>query len=410
MPVYLDHLSGTAPHPAVLEEMAPFLGGECGSPSAVHSMGLRARKAVGLARERVAALVGAAHPEEIIFTSGGTESANLAIKGLAWAGGRRGGHIVGTAAEHPSVEESLRWLEGRGYRVTRVGMDALGRVDPEAIAGAMCEDTFLVATHLVQHDIGTVQRVGAIGAIARASGAAFFCDASWAAGWVTIDAVGMCCDLLSLAPARFGGPRGIGALYVRRGVAMEPLLHGGVQEWGMRAGGENVPGAVGAGRAAMEAAVDFSQRVARAGALQERMIRGLAEAIPAGALNGPEPGDGRVANGLSFSIACAEAEAVALACDLRGLVIGASTSCVGRSLKLSAALRAIGQPDSLAAGHLLLGFGCATAESDVDFASGVLPKVVERLRGMSASWGEMVAGRGEPAVAEWLARHGWRRQ
>lgn len=404
MGVYLDHLSGTPMHPAVADEMAPFLGAEAGSPSAVHSMGLRARRAVDEARQRVAGLIGAGQPDEIIFTSGGTEAANLAVKGVALAGTRSGGHIVASLAEHPSVAESLRWLEGRGYRVARVGLDATGRVDPGGVRESMRDDTFLVVTHLAQHDIGTVQRVAEIGALSRGAGATFFCDAAFGGGWLPIDVGAMCCDLLSLAPAHFGGPRGVGALYRRRGVALEPLLHGGVQEGGLRAGGENVAGIVGAGRAALEASGDFAGRVARARGLQERFVRGMAGAVPACVLNGPAPGEGRVPNGLSFSIACVEAEALALACDLKGLVVGASTSCASRSMRLSAALLAMGQPEALAAGHLLVGVGRETGDSDVDFALGVLAKVVERLRGMSPSWGDMSAGRGDPAVAGWLAR------
>ncbi|HPA18909.1 MAG TPA: cysteine desulfurase family protein [Verrucomicrobiae bacterium] len=406
MGVYLDHLSGSPPHPAVLEEMAPFLDVECGSPSAVHSMGVRARRAIETAKGRVAALVCARHPDEIIFTSGGTEAANLAVKGAALAGGRTGGHIVATTAEHPAVAESLRWLEGRGYRVTRVGLDALGRADPAAVGEAMREDTFLVVTHLVQHDIGTVQRVAEIGALARRAGAVFCCDAAWGAGWVPVDVGAMCCDLMSLAPARFGGPRGAGALYRRRGVALEPLLHGGVQEGGLRAGGENVAGLIGAGRAALEAERDFVERVTRARALQERFVRGMASAVPSWALNGPRPGEERAPNSLSLSIACVEAEALALACDLKGVIFGASTSCVSRSMRLSAVLRAIGQPDALAAGHLLVGLGRDSTEADVDSALSVLPRVVGRLREMSPSWGELLAGGGDPVVVDWLMEHG----
>ncbi|MCC6352413.1 MAG: cysteine desulfurase [Verrucomicrobiae bacterium] len=408
MGVFLDHLSGSPPHPAVVEEMAPFLGVECGSPSAVHSAGLRARRAMETARGRLAAMLGAGSPEEIIFTSGGTEAANLAVKGVALAGGLGRGHIVASLAEHPSVAESLRWLEGRGHGVTRVGVDRLGRVDPGAVGEAIRGDTVLVVAHLAQHDIGTVQRVAEIGALARGAGATFFCDASWGGGWLPIDVGAMRCDLLSLAPARFGGPRGVGVLYRRRGVALEPLLHGGMQEGGMRAGGENVAGIVGAGRAALEAAGDIGTRAARARALQERFIRGMASAVPGCVLNGPTPGEERLPNGLSFSVACVEAEAVALACDLKGLIVGASTSCVSRVMRLSAALRAIGQPEALAAGHLLVGLGGETSGTDIDFALGVLAEVIGRLRGMSPSWGDMAEGRGDPAVGAWLAEYGGR--
>lgn len=400
--VFLDHLAGSPPYAAVVEEMVPFLAGECGSPSSVHSMGLRARRAIDAARERVAGLVGAPRPDEIIFTSGGTEAANLAIKGLVVAEGRGPGHIVSTVAEHPAVAESLHWLEGRGHRVTRVGIDALGRVDPAAVADAMTDQTILVAIHIVQHDIGTIQRVAEIGKAVRNSRAAFFCDGAWAAGWMPLDVRDLDCDLLSLSPMRFGGPRGCGALYRRRGVSLEPLVHGGVQEGGLRAGGENVAAIVGAGRAALEAQSDFGERVTRVRGLQERLARGIVHGIPATALNGSPPGEGRVPNSLSFSMACVEAEALALACDLKGLIVGASTSCVSRNMKLSPALLAMGQPEALAAGHLLVGFGRDSTVDDVDYAIGVLAGVAERLRSMSPSWEDMVEGRGDPAVAEWL--------
>lgn len=367
-------------------------------------MGLRARRAIDAARERLARLVGARHPDEILFTSGGTEAANLAVKGLALAGGRASGHIVASVVEHPAVGGSLRWLEARGYEVTRVGVDDMGRVDPASVAEAIREDTFLIAIHAAQHDIGTVQRVAEVGEIARDRGATFFCDGAWAAGWVRVDVDAMHCDLLSLSAARFGGPRGCGALYRRRGVALEPVLHGGVQEGGVRPGSENVGGIAGAGRAALEATSDFSERVGRVRELQERFVRGMAQMISASVSNGPLPGEEKAPNNLSFSIACVEAEAVALACDLKGLVVGASTSCISRDVKLSPALLAIGQPKALAAGHLLGGLGRDSTEGDVDGALEILGQVIRRLRAMSPSWQDMEGGHGDPDVIEWLKR------
>ena len=244
--IYLDHLTTTPPLTEVVDAMQPWLRGQFGAPASLHKLGLEARDAIDAARERLAKLVNAAEPEEIIFTSSGTEAINHAVKGAALANRRFGSHIVTTGIEHPAVLGSVAWLESQGFSSTRVGVDGQGRVDPDAIGRAMNDETILVCLHHANLDLGTVQPVAEVAELTGERGIPLFVDATASGGWLATDVQQLGADLLALAPHRFYGPKGVGVLYKKRRTRVENLIHGGVQENEFRAGTENVAAIVGA--------------------------------------------------------------------------------------------------------------------------------------------------------------------
>jgi cysteine desulfurase len=390
--VYLDHAASTPLLPEAFEAMKPFLSEFYGSPSSFHQQGLRARDALATARERVAAMIHAASPEEIVFTSSGTESANLAIKGVAYANQRLGKHIVASAIEHPSVLNSIEFLEKQGFSCTRVAVDAQGRIDPEAVRAALTDQTVLIAVHLANHDIGTIQPVKRLSDIALDRGIPFFVDASHAAGWIPIDVHETGIALLSLAPHRFYGPKGVGVLYQNRRARLAPLIHGGVQEGGRRAGSENVPAIVGAGVAAEVAARELPQRVEHVARMQQKLLRELRSAITCMQLNGPEPGPDRICTNLNISVEFVEGEGLMLLADTRGIAFASGTACVSKSIKASAVLAAMGVDHSLALGAIILSLGKDNTPEDIDYVVETLPKLVDRLRGMSPVWDDFKRG------------------
>lgn len=386
-PLYLDSLSTTplsdGVRQAMEEQRLVFLG----NPSSANASGLRARIALGESREPFRCLIHAALEEEILFTSGATESANLAIKGVAWASADSERiHIVLSEIEHPAVEESVRFLESQGFTATRVAVDPEGRVSPDSIREAIRPDTCLVAAHLGNYDSGTVQPIAEIGAVCRQLSVPLFCDASLSGGWLPINVQAMGIDLLSLAPHRFGGPSGVGVLYRRRNSVLEPLLHGGRQEFMFRAGTENVEGIVGAAVSARLASDGIALRLERCVALQRLFLARLSEEVTHWRLNGPEPGPGRDPHHLSISFQHVEAEALALRLDLRGIQVGAGTGCRSRELKLSPVLAAMGVPKEWALGTLLIGLSETLSEQEIDRAVKEIAAAVAKLREMSAGW------------------------
>jgi cysteine desulfurase len=288
--VYLDHQSATPLLPEALEAMQPFFTGAFGNPSSPHHHGLRARDALDAARAQVARLINAESPQDIIFTSDGTESANLALKGTCWARQRHGNHMVLSCIEHPSVLNSAAFLENQGFASTRVAVDTQGFIDPENVRAAITDKTILIAVHLVNHEIGTVEPIREIAAIAHEKGIPLYVDAEAAVGWLPVDVQKLGADLLSFSPHRFYGPKGIGVLYRHRRAHLHPILHGGDQEGGRRAGVENLPGIVGAGVAAEIAQRELARRAAHGARLQKRLLDGLRADVPRLKLNGPEPG------------------------------------------------------------------------------------------------------------------------
>jgi len=332
------------------------------------------------ARTQVAQFLNAETPESIIFTSGGTEAVNLAIKGAALAGKRLGNHIICSTAEHPAVSGSVAWLESQGFQTTKVAVKPDGTIDPEAIRAALTDETILICLHHSNFDIGTIQPVKEIAAVAAERGIPVFADATFSAGWLPIDVQALGVQLFALSPSRFYGPKGVGVLYRNRRTPLQNILHGGVQEDGRRPGSENLPGIVGAGVAAALAQAEQAQRAAHVQALQQKLWSGLEKSVPELTFNGPPPGPHRHPANIHFSLASLEGEAVVLRCDLKGIALHSGTACVTKALKTSPALAAIGQAPSLAKGALLLTLGQENTEEDVTRFLELFPGIVAELR------------------------------
>lgn len=390
--IYLDHQAATPVLPEVLEAMLPFFRAEFGNPSSLHHYGINARDALGRAREQFAALLNAELPEEIIFTSGGTEAVNLAIKGCARAHERQGRHLVVSAVEHPAVLNSVAALEREGFTCTRVAVDAEGRVEPAAVRAAMTDHTILVAVQQVNHDLGTIQPIAEVGALAAERGVPLLVDAVAGAGWVPVDVQAAGIALLAVSPARFYGPKGVGVLYRNQRTRLAGIQHGGRQEDGRRAGTENVPAIVGAGVAAAVAQRELPGRAAHVGALQRQLWEGIRARVPYVCLNGPAPGPRRSPASLNVSCEFTEGEGLALLLDTLGVAVGSGASCVSRAEKVPPVLAAIGLDPSLAQGNILLSPGRDTTAAEVAEAVELIAKAVERLRGMSPGWDEFQRG------------------
>jgi cysteine desulfurase len=381
--VYFDHAAATPVLPEVFEAMRPFFQDQFGNPASFHQLGLMARDAVDQARREVASLICAASSEEIIFTSGGTEALNLAVKGVAYAGQRRGNHLVASAIEQPAILQSLGFLEKNGFSVTRVGVDREGRIAPDDIKNAMTDQTLLICVHMANHEIGTVQTIREMSMLADERGVPMLVDATTGGGWMPIDVrdLGVC--MLVLAPHRFNGPKGVGVLYRHRRVSLNGIIHGGPQEDGRRAGTENVPAIVGAGKAAVLALRDLPERQRHVARLQHRLWEGLKSCIPSIQLNGPAPGSDRLATNLNFSVRGAEGEAQVLRCDLNGIALASGSSCLSRSVQVSPVLAAIGLEHDLARCSVLLTLGHDNTDPDVELFLSKYPQVVSHLRRLS---------------------------
>ena len=397
--VYLDHQAATPLRPEVEEAMRPYFRESFGSASSLHQHGLKARDALARAREQMAAFINAESPEEILFTSDGTESANLAIKGTAWSPKRRGSHFVMSAIEHPAVMGSVEFLEQHGFSATRVGVTAEGLIEPESVRQAIKHETLLVAVHQANHDLGTIQRIDAIAEVTRAQGVPLYVDAEASAGWIPLDVQALGVDLLSFSPHRFGGPKGVGVLYRQRRARLASLLHGGTQENGRRAGTENIPAIVGAGVAAELVGRECARRARQVAGLQERLWSGLQARVPLLRLNGPELGRGRLCANLNLSAEFVEGEGLLLMLDTRGIAVASGTSCVSKSLKVSPVLQAIGLDHGLAQGTILLTLGEQNTESDIDYVLETLPPLVAKLRAMSPIWDEYQQGTTDSVVS-----------
>jgi cysteine desulfurase len=402
--VYLDHQSATPVLPEVFEAMRPFFTEQFGNPSSLHQQGVHAREAVAAARAHVAGLINAESSDDIIFTSDGTESANLAIKGAAFANERRGNHIVLSATEHPGLLNSIEFLEKHGFACTRVAVDREGLVDPADVARAVTDKTILIAVHLANHDIGTIQPVREIGDIAADKGVAFYVDAEAAAGWLPVDVQALGANLLSFSPHRFYGPKGVGVLYRNRRARLSPIIHGGSQENGWRAGIENVPAIVGAGVAAEIARRDGPKWSAHCAGLQERLWNGLRERIDCIRLNGPGPGPKRSPVNLNISTEFIEGESHVLLCDMNGIAIAGSTSCISRALKVSPVLEAIGLPRELAQASVILSPGKDNTTEDIDYVIEAFTRIVDKLRGMSVTWSDYQKGTANSPVSSTSGR------
>lgn len=378
--VYLDYAGTTPCDPLVYKAMEPYFFDKFGNASSIHSYGQEAKKGIEESRQIVASFLGA-KPEEIIFTSGGTESNNLAIKGIAWALEKKGNHIITSAIEHHAISEPCKFLEKKGFKVTYVGVDKYGQVCPQDVKKAITDKTILISVMHANNEIGTIQPIGEIGKIAREKSIYFHTDAVQTVGHIPVDVNELNADLLSLSAHKFYGPKGVGALYVRKGTRIESFLHGGDQERGKRASTYNTPGIVGLGMALglcqdkMEGEAKFQA------ALRDKLINGITQGIPETYLNGhPEK---RLPNNANCSIRYIEGESIILNLDMLGIACSTGSACTSTSLEPSHVLLAIGRSHEIAHGSLRFTLGRWTKEEDIDYLLENLPKIVEKLRAMS---------------------------
>jgi len=381
MRVYLDHNATTPPSPAVVEAMTRALREVVGNASSVHAFGQQAKAALDTARDAVAELVGG-QPSEIVFTAGGTEADNLALRGIAEAAApldRR--HIVVSAIEHEAVLNTARALARRGFAVTIVPVGASGVVDPQAVREALTPATALVSVMHANNEIGTVQPIAAIAEIAHAAGALLHTDAVQSAGKIRVDATSLGVDALSISAHKFCGPKGVGALWARRGARLVQQMTGGRQERNRRAGTENVPGIVGLGAAAREA-LGAPGKTERIAALRDRLEAGVLELVTGTAINGSTAQ--RVPNTTNISFAGIEAESLLIALDLEGIAVSTGSACSSGTLEPSHVLKAMGLPAPRTQSSLRFSLGSTTTDADIDRVLAVLPGAVSKLRSLTA--------------------------
>lgn len=378
--VYLDHAATTPLHEEVLEAMLPFLKEHFGNASSIHGFGREARSAVEKAREQVAKAIGA-DTKEIFFTSGGTESDNLAIQGVVRALRGKGKHIITSQIEHHAVLDTCQFLEKEGYDVTYVPVDEYGVVDPQQVAKAIREDTLLISIMLANNEVGSIQPIAEISQLAKKHGVYVHTDAVQAVGSIPVDVNELGVDLLTLSAHKFYGPKGIGALYVRRGTPIKPIAHGGGQERKLRPGTENVAGIVGLGKAIGIAVRDLKTEQQKITAMRDKLINGIFERIPHVRLNGhPEQ---RLPGNVNMSFLYVEGESLILALDMQGIGVSSGSACTSGSLEPSHVLMSMGLDHQTAHGSLRMTLGRANSEEDIDYVLEVLPQVVDRLRQMS---------------------------
>ncbi len=378
--VYLDNAATTPLLPEVLQSMMPFLGEKFGNPSSLHDWGDAAREAIEEAREKVAQLIGA-NAEEIIFTGSGTESNNFAIKGLALAQQSKGKHIVISAIEHFSVMNSARTMEKWGFELSLVPVDKYGVVNPEEVRKCLRKDTVLVSIMHANAEVGTIEPIKEIARIVRENNITFHTDAVASTGAIPIDVNELGVDALSLAANQFYGPKGIGALWVRNRVRIIPLLDGGVQEGGRRAGTENVAAIVGMGKAAELAMADMATRTKRLAELRNHLLSELPARIGHVVVTG-DP-ENRLPGNASFCVRFIEGESMLMMLNSKGIAVSSGSSCTSRALKASHVLIAMGLSHEIAQGSILFMFGIDNTRADVDYVLEVMPPIAERLRRMS---------------------------
>lgn len=379
--IYLDHAATTALDARVLEAMLPYFTTEYGNASSIYTLGRHAMQAVDSAREEVADILGC-RPTEVTFTGNGSESDNLAIKGVAFTSQKKGNHIITSPIEHHAVLHTCQYLERFGFKTTYVPVDGYGRVDPDDVGRAISDQTVLVSIMYANNEIGTIEPIAEIGRICRARKIPFHVDAVQAGGSLPIDARELNVDLLSLSAHKFYGPKGVGILYARQGVRVLPQLQGGSQERGKRAGTENVAGIVGAATALRLAYEDLPQVMPRIIALRDRLIAGIVP-IPGSQLTG-HPTE-RLPNNASFVFEGIEGESILLNLDLLGIAASTGSACTSGSVDPSHVLLAMHLPVELAHGSLRLTLGKDNTDEDVDTILAALPGIVEKLRQYAGS-------------------------
>ena len=378
--IYLDNAATTRTAPEVVEAMLPYFSESYGNPSSVYSFAAKNKDAVTGARETIAKILGA-DTSEIYFTAGGTESDNWALKAAAEAYASKGKHIITTKIEHHAILHTGAYLEKRGYEVTYLDVDENGVVSPAAVEAAIRPDTILISVMFANNEIGTIEPIREIGQIARAHGVLFHTDAVQAFGQIPIRVDDCCIDMLSASGHKLNGPKGIGFLYIRKGVKIRSFIHGGAQERKRRAGTENVPGIIGLGAAAQRAARSMEERTAKERELRDHLIGRVLAEIPYSRLNG-HPTD-RLPNNANFSFRFIEGESLLIMLDMKGICASSGSACTSGSLDPSHVLLAIGLPHEIAHGSLRLTLGEETTREDIDYVVDALKEIVARLRDMS---------------------------
>ncbi len=381
--VYADHAATTALSDKALSAMLPYFQAQFGNPSSLYSFAQSAKADLERARADIAACIGA-KPEEIYFTSGGTEADNWALKGVAELRGNKGKHIITTAIEHHAILHTAGYLEKAGFEVTYLPVDSEGFVKPEDVKAAIRPDTILISIMAANNEIGAIEPIAEIGKIAKEAKVLFHTDAVQAVGHIPVNVDEWNVDLLSLSGHKVHGPRGMGVLYARKPLRLPPLIHGGGQEKGRRSGTENVAGAVGLAAALKEAVELMDEEAARLSALRDRLMDGLLASIPKCKVTGPR--EKRLPGTASMVFECVEGESILLLLDGNGICSSSGSACSSASLDPSHVLLAIGLPHEIAHGSVRLSLGRENTEADVDYMLEVIPKVIERLRAMSPIW------------------------
>ncbi|MFO0753324.1 MAG: cysteine desulfurase family protein [Thermodesulfovibrionales bacterium] len=389
---YFDHVAANPLRPEVLDAMMPYFKEDFGNPLSVYDLGMRARDAVEGARAEVAALL-KAKPSSVVFTSSGAEANNFALRGAALAKQSQGNHIIVSKVEHHSILNAARFLEKSGFVVTYLPVDRYGMVDPEVLKESITNETVVISLALASSEIGTIEPVSEIAALARERNIVLHTDAVAAVGNIPVDAKELGVDLMSMAAHQFYGPKGAGALYVREGLRVVPLIYGGIQEGGRRAGTENVPAIVGMGKAAVLAAKELEGRMAHCKSLRDRIVEGVLR-LPNVYLTGhPEK---RLPHHASFVVEFIEGEAMLLLLSMKGIYAASGSACSSKALKSSPVLLSLGVPTALAQGSIVFSLGAENTGEDVEYFLGVFGEVIEKLRMMSPfakGWGE--GGEGE---------------
>ena len=381
--IYMDHSATSPVDPEVFEAMKPYFTDSFGNASTLYSLGRDARKAMELAREEVASIIGA-ETKDIIFTSGGTESDNIAIKGTAYKLKNKGNHIITSDIEHPAVDETCKYLEKNGFEVTYLPVYEDGIVKVSDLEAAITDKTILITVMHANNEIGTIQPIAEIGKIARERGIYFHTDAVQTVGKIPVDVNELNVDMLSLSSHKLYGPKGVGALYVRKGVRIEPIIHGGGHERGIRPGTENVAGIVGLGKACSLARENLERDAQKLRGLRDRLIEGVLEQNEDSYLNGHRTK--RLPNNANFRFTGIEGESLILHLDSKGIASSTGSACSSTKLEPSHVLMAIGLEEVESHGSLRISLGHENTEEDIDFTLTAIKEVVDKLRKMSPLW------------------------
>lgn len=387
--VYFDYSATTPMKKEVLDEMLPFFNTEFGNPSSIHSFGRHGKSVLDISRDRIAKTLNA-KSEEIFFTGGGTEADNWAIKGVAYANKNKGNHIITTKIEHHAVLHTCEYLEKEGFEVTYLDVDEYGLIDVNDVKNAIKDTTILISIMFANNEIGTVQSIKEIGQVAKEKGVIFHTDAVQAYGNIVMDVNDLNIDLMSISAHKVYGPKGVGALYIRKGTKIHQLIHGGAQEKRRRAGTENIPGIVGFGKAAEMAYENIEDHVNKLLDLRDKLIKGLMDKIPYTKLNGHPTK--RLPGNVNLSFEFIEGESLLLSLDMVGIAGSSGSACTSGSLDPSHVLMAIGLNHETAHGSLRLTIGDFTTEEDIDYVIEKLPPIVDRLRQMSPLYEKVKGG------------------